>query len=548
VRLSTDSGAHWSVLGSTAGSPVSITGLTNGTSYVFSVAAVNGVGTGTFSANSATVMPAGAPSVPTGVSATAADQQATVSWIAPANGGSAITSYDVRYSTNGGTSWTSAGIAYGGSPALLTGLTNGASYLFEVAAINDIGTSSYSAPSAAVMPAAAPDAVTDLTASRDNAKATLSWTEPAANGAPIKSYVVEYTTDNAVHWTTVTGSFTGSPVTVGGLTNGTSYTFAVAAVNAAGTGAFSNVSNAVVPATTPAAPTGVSAVAGDSQVTVSWLVPADDGGVAISSYDVRYSADGGTTWTSSGVVATGSPATVTGLTNGTSYVFDVAALNDVGLGNYSAPSGAAKPWRDSSSLSGGPSTTIAYGNSLVLSTVLRDSTTGSALVSYSVQLMSRTSTSKPWTAYRTVSTSSTGAASATVKPTALTMYSWQFAGTPGHAATTSSAQTVSVAQVVGIAATATSIRHGNVVKYYGTVGPNQAGQYVYLQILVGRTWKTTALKAKLISQRLPNGHTMVGYVLALKTASIGTFSYRAYRPATSVNVLAASKAMALKVT
>ncbi|MDQ1686296.1 MAG: endo,4-beta-xylanase, partial [Frankiaceae bacterium] len=296
------------------------------------------------------------------------------------------------------------------------------------------------------------------------------------------------------------------------------------------------------------APTSVSAVAGDSQVTVSWIAPSDDGGAAISSYDVRYSTDGGTTWTSSGVAFTGSPATVTGLTNGTSYLFEVAALNDAGLGDYSTPSAPANPWRDSSSLTRGSSTTIAYGRSLVLSTVLRDSTTGSPLVAYDVQLLSRPSTSKPWIVVRTLSTSWTGAASMTVKPGALTMYEWKFAGTPGHAATASTTQTLSVAQVVGLAATATSIRHGYVVKYYGTVSPNEAGQYVYLQILVGKTWKTTALKAKLVSQRLPNGQTTVGYVLALKTASIGTFSYRVLRSATLVNVLGVSKAMALKVT
>jgi hypothetical protein len=51
-----------------------------------------------------------------------------------------------------------------------------------------------------------------------------------------------------------------------------------------------------------------------------------------------------------------------------------------------------------------------------------------------------------------------------------------------------------------------------------------------------------------VYQRLPNGHTMVGYVLALKTGSIGTFHFRVYRPATSVNMAGTSRTMALKVT
>jgi hypothetical protein len=69
--------------------------------------------------------------------------------------------------------------------------------------------------------------------------------------------------------------------------------------------------------------------------------------------------------------------------------------------------------------------------------------------------------------------------------------------------------------------------------------PNETNQYVYLRILVGRTWTSTS--------GCRTG-TMVGYVLALKTGSIGTFYFRVYRPATSVNMAGTSRTMALKVT
>src|SRR5690606_19750396 len=73
---------------------------------------------------------------------------------------------------------------------------------------------------------------------------------------------------------------------VGGLTNGTSYTFTVEALNAAGASAASAASEAVTPKTVPDAPTGVTAVAGNGEVTITFTEPADNGGSAITGYRV----------------------------------------------------------------------------------------------------------------------------------------------------------------------------------------------------------------------------------------------------------------------
>jgi hypothetical protein len=97
-------------------------------------------------------------------------------------------------------------------------------------------------------------------------------------------------------------------------------------------------------ATVPGAPTGVAATAGDSQAAVSWTAPASDGGAAITDYTIQYSSNGGTSWsTFAHAASTATSITVTGLTNGTAYIFRVAAVNSVGTGAYSTASGSVTP-------------------------------------------------------------------------------------------------------------------------------------------------------------------------------------------------------------
>src|SRR5439155_17961893 len=86
--------------GTGSSSPITVTGLTNGTSYDISVVATNSAGDGP--AGTTTVTPVGPPGAPTSVSASVADSQTVVSFTAPAsNGGSAITGYTVTAHPHG---------------------------------------------------------------------------------------------------------------------------------------------------------------------------------------------------------------------------------------------------------------------------------------------------------------------------------------------------------------------------------------------------------------------------------------------------------------
>jgi hypothetical protein len=213
-----------------------------------------------------------APNQPTGVSATAGNGSATLSWTAPSNGGSAITSYTVTPYIG---SAAQTPVTVSGSPpatqTTVTGLTNGTSYTFTVSATNGVGTGQPSAPSNAVTPSppTVPGTPTGVSATAGNGSATVSWTAPSNGGSAITSYTVTpYIGSVAQAPVPVTGNPPATQTTVTGLTNGTSYTFTVSAANAVGTGPVSSASNAVTPSVPPSV-TGVTPSSGASGVAVS---------------------------------------------------------------------------------------------------------------------------------------------------------------------------------------------------------------------------------------------------------------------------------------
>jgi len=142
------------ITGTPPATETTISGLTAGASYTFTVQAANGTGSGAVSAQSSSItIPSGAtaPAAPTAVTASPRNAAVAISWTAPNDGGSPITGYKV-IAFEGATELGFATVAGSSTSTTVESLTNGATYTFKVAATNAIGTSVASAASNAAMP------------------------------------------------------------------------------------------------------------------------------------------------------------------------------------------------------------------------------------------------------------------------------------------------------------------------------------------------------------------------------------------------------------
>ena len=207
---------------------------------------------------------------------------------------------------------------------------------------------------------AAPWQVTATSAG--NGQADIAWANGGNGGSPLTGFII--TSSDGPSFTLNDPNVATFHAT--GLSN-LAQTFTVQAVNTDGSSdaaAPCAQSNSVTPAvaTAPSTPTNVTATAGDTQAIVSWQAPAD-GGAPITDYTVTTNPGGGTTTSSS------TSATISGLTNGSSYTFTVTATNSVGTSPASSPSNSITPTAPGSVLYGPdgtetpPTTTPSYTGS-----------------------------------------------------------------------------------------------------------------------------------------------------------------------------------------
>lgn len=294
--------------------------LTNGLTYTYRVAAVSAGGTGPYS-NEASATPLAAPA---GLAATAGDTTVSLVWAAVPG----ATAYTVL---RGATSTVSAmTVVAGGLTAPVfadSGLTNQTYYYYRVRAsgLNSTGPLS-TAVRAKPMPPPPSTAPDPLAATAGNARVTLSWAVvPGVSGYKI------YRSTTGIFDAPPIVSTTSTTYINGGLVNGTTYAYTVAAYGIGGIGPKA-AAVAVTPVAPPPAPTGLSITAGDHEVTLTW-----DPTPGATSYDVfRATAPGkqGRTPIVSGLSLTS--VTDPNLENGPTLYYKVRAVNAGGPGSLSA--------------------------------------------------------------------------------------------------------------------------------------------------------------------------------------------------------------------
>jgi predicted phage tail protein len=181
-----------------------------------------------------------------------------------------------------------------------------------------------------------PDAPAGLTPTPGDAQVRLTWTAPASNGgSPVTSYkVYQGTTANFTAKDPVT-TVTGTSVPLTHLVNGTTYYFRVTAVNKVGEGQASSEVPAT-PMTVPDAPAGLTPTPGDAQVRLTWTAPASNGGSPVTGYDLYAGTTADFSRQAPVRRVPGTVVTVKGLVVGTTYYFQVRAVNRVGAGPPSA--------------------------------------------------------------------------------------------------------------------------------------------------------------------------------------------------------------------
>lgn len=271
------------------------------------------------------------PGVPTGLVVNPGNNQVTLSWDAPLdNGGAEIDHYIVYM--NG------TDVAHvKGTMKTITGLTNGVSYDFAVAAHTSAGIGAVSEPVSAtprspltlVLP---PDAPTNLTAMPGNGQVQLSWNAPNDDGgSPITGYNLS--------WGLTVDDLSTSIIVDGtsylheGLENGQTYHYKVAAINAISEGDKTEVVSATPMATItlPIAPTNLFASVINGNVSLTWTTPTNSGQI------LSYKIFRGTSPATIGLLTSisGTSFLDTNVSSNQTYYYQVSAVNAAGEGERS---------------------------------------------------------------------------------------------------------------------------------------------------------------------------------------------------------------------
>jgi hypothetical protein len=297
---------------------------TGGGTFVYSMKAISNHGTSILSNTSSvtTATPPDAPATPT-LSITnpnGSPLDITVSWVAPNDNGTPITSYEI-FSSPDDVTYTSVGTST--TLSFTDTVSTAGTWWYKVAATNLIGNSAQSGGSSIATPTV-PSNVTDLSTSTvSDTNVYLTWSEPGNGGSSVTSYkVIRDGTQIAV---TPSVNYVDSTAVTQ-----TSYNYHIITTNNVGDSANSNQIT-VLTQGVPDAPTLTVSQNSISSLDLSWSIPQDYGD-SITGYKIEIDGGGGYSDLVANTGNTDTSYTATGLAPISQYSFRISAINSYGVG------------------------------------------------------------------------------------------------------------------------------------------------------------------------------------------------------------------------
>lgn len=287
--------------------------------------------------------PPGAPEQMTLNASPSSRTDILLSWVMPADYGSDITRYTLQVADARNGPWSNVNPQPGVEDVAYdyTGLSPGTRKYFRIRAASRYGSGLWSpVAEARTLPAGVPSQPQNVGATPfgDNA-VSVFWDAPADDGqAAINQYEVQWSPDGSTGWKRV-NSTANTSLNHTGLVAGDTYHYQVRARNSAGWGPWSQPPASTVPTGVlpPEAPYPRVEPNGSSALDIIWDPPWDDGGGAITGYQLDWSATGTDESFRSLVspAATASSHTHTGLKPSTEYHYRMRSRNSVGWGAWS---------------------------------------------------------------------------------------------------------------------------------------------------------------------------------------------------------------------
>ena len=357
IEVSTNAGVTWSDLVVETESTATRyrhPRLTTGTTRHYRVSAINFNGAGDPSNVASATTQERVPSAPRRLTARARGTAAIeLDWTAPlSSGGGSISGYRIEVSRTGTGGWVvlDADTNSRATEYTHTRLSPGTIRYYRVAAINRAGRGAWSSVASATTDVTTPGAPTGLRAGPSGLGGSnqllLAWARPSTDGgSSISGYLIQMSPNGVSGWTIVVANTRSAATTYRhiGLAPGTTRFYRVAAINAQGRGAFSTPP---VEGTTKAAPPGQprslrARSVGPRSITLTWQAPSSDAGAAITGYRIQRRASSSGNWirirTNTG--STDTTVQDSSLEPATTYLYQVAAINSVGAGQWSLEAG-----------------------------------------------------------------------------------------------------------------------------------------------------------------------------------------------------------------